>query len=80
MFTPTDMISIKYEGGRASGTAASCYPNVTHAWLGNRGEEEYYARTKRRDAKGRVIFTRASVVPSIVTLLKERQHVEVSGL
>jgi hypothetical protein len=55
-YTRDDLISIKYEGGKAGGTAGSVYPHVTVVFHGNRGEEERYERTTRTDPKGRVIF------------------------
>lgn len=55
-YTRDDMISIKYEGGPANGTAGGVYPNVHTVYYGNKGEEQVYKRTDRADKKGRVIF------------------------
>lgn len=50
------MISIKYEGGPANGTAGGASPNVQHVLYGAKGEEQLYDRTDRQDDKGRVVF------------------------
>lgn len=50
------LISIKFEGGKANGSVQGAYSNVTQVLYGNKGEEQRYVRTDRKDHKGRVIF------------------------
>lgn len=50
------LISIKYEGGKANGVVQSVFENVTKVFYGNKGEEQTYVKTDRKDNNGRIIF------------------------
>jgi hypothetical protein len=47
---------IRYEGGKANGTAGAASDNCKTIYYGPKGKEEIYVRTDRTDDQGRTIF------------------------
>ncbi len=50
------LMSIRYEGGRANGTCMGVTPNCHTVVYGPKGEEQVYVPSGRKDSKGRPIF------------------------